>query len=714
DIHLGLLRVQDEVEKKMHEQGLTLDMIFNQAPIGIAVSYSKDTVSLNSNKYLNINPTFERITGRTKEELIDLGWAAITHPDDLEKALNNYKKLKSGEINGYSMDKRFVRPDGSNIWVHITVVPLKLTEEHEYNHIALVQDITERKTIEQALIESERSKSILLSNLPGLAYRCKYDREWTMQFVSSGCYDLTGYVAENLINNRNLSFSDLISPEYREHLWNEWKRVLTRHRPFRYEYEITTAGGERKWVLEIGQGIFNDKGEVEALEGIIIDISDRKRMENILTYNSEHDELTGLYNRRYLESVFKNDIKTQTTGKRALISLNLSDMHSLSITYGFQYSQDLIKRIAKELERHCGDRCMLFYTYEYRFVIYYKNYKDKQDLSDFCKKISNTLDSLLTSERISMGIGVLEIDKEIKYDFEELLKNLLIASEEALNPGGDENNIYFYNKELEERKIRREILRRELSEVSAGENSERLFLQYQPILDLHKNRICEFEALARFNSDKLGRVPPLEFIPIAEETKHIISIGNYIINQAFDFIIKLKHIGYDDVSIAINISAIQLLNKDFVENLIDIIKKKNVNPEYINIELTESVFSSRHDEINKILRKLSSYGIKSSIDDFGTGYSSLSRERDLEVDYLKIDKSFIDKLLFLNPEETVTGDIISMAHRMGHQVVAEGVEQEKQMQYLKAHGCDKIQGYLISKPLDEEAAIEFLKTNRFK
>lgn len=117
---------------------------------------------------------------------------------------------------------------------------------------------------------------------------------------------------------------------------------------------------------------------------------------------------------------------------------------------------------------------------------------------------------------------------------------------------------------------------------------------------------------------------------------------------------------------------------------------------------------------NSILGELSDYGIMSSIDDFGTGYSSLSRERDLKVNCLKIDKSFVDKLLFLNPEETITGDIISMAHRLGHCVVAEGVEHEKQMQYLKAHGCEKIQGFLISKPLNEESALEFLKTNKYK
>ena len=154
--------------------------------------------------------------------------------------------------------------------------------------------------LEQQLHESERSKSVLLSHLPGFAYRCNYDRDWTMQYVSAGCYDLTGYPPESLLYNRDLSYNELISPEYHDVLWNEWERVLAAGQPFKYEYEIITAAGEKKWVLEMGQGIYNDAGEVEALEGIVFDISDRKAIEDALKYNYEHDRWTGLHNHDYL------------------------------------------------------------------------------------------------------------------------------------------------------------------------------------------------------------------------------------------------------------------------------------------------------------------------------------------------------------------------------------------------------------------------------
>lgn len=216
-VHIELLKAQRALEQKLHEQGLTFDAIFNQAPIGIAIFYSDQPATLESIRYCRINQMFERITGRTKEELIKLGWAAITHPDDLEEELKSYKKLQSGEISGYSLDKRLIRPDGSIVWVHMIMSKLALSNDQQCSYIYLIQDITERKAMEKALIESERGKAVLLSHLPGLAYQCKYDREWTMQYISDGCKRLTGYTPESLLNNKDLSYNDLIAPEYREH-----------------------------------------------------------------------------------------------------------------------------------------------------------------------------------------------------------------------------------------------------------------------------------------------------------------------------------------------------------------------------------------------------------------------------------------------------------------------------------------------------------------
>lgn len=319
------------------------------------------------------------------------------------------------------------------------------------------------------------------------------------------------------------------------------------------------------------------------------------------------------------------------------------------------------------------------------------------------------LNALLVVDRVPVGLGVLELAVHGTEDAEQILKNLLIASEEALDSSNTANCGCFYNDEMAARVAREETIKREIALLSAQTDSEALILHFQPILNLKTQKICGFEALARLKSEKLGMVPPLEFIPLAEETKHIIPIGDQIIRKACQFIRLLEKNDLHDSSVAINISPIQLLEPNFANKLLAIIESYQVRPEQVVIELTESIFSSRFEEINAILALLNERGIRCSIDDFGTGYSSLSRERELNVSCLKIDKSFIDRLVDANHEETITGDIISMAHRLGHYVIAEGVECEEQLNYLMEHDCDRVQGYFVSKPLEIDKALEFAK-----
>lgn len=708
DMHLKVMK-QKSYEEKLQEQQVLFEALFQQAPIGIAFLYGNETSEANNGFVYRINPVFEFITGRTQAEIIKLGWESITHPDDLEEDLRNFRKLKSGEISGYSMEKRYVKPDGSIVWVHMTTAPLILSNNSSNNHICLVQDITKRKEIEAALQESERSKSVLLSNLPGLAYRCYYDNEWTMQFVSAGCYKLTGYHPESLLYNKDLSFNDLIAPEFHEPLRKEWKRILEKKLPLKYEYEIITASGDRKWVLEMGEGIYDEQGKVEALEGIIIDITDRKKMEDNLKYNNEHDRWTGLYNRNYLENLLSIDLKKMAREKRAVVSINLSAVRLLTTSYGFHYTQELMKKIADALRVHCTDKKLLFNTFENRFSFYVKGYKDKKELTEFCADIVRTLEPILSIERIGGGIGVIELDKDNEQNIDQLLKKVLIASERAIDIYDKDFGICFFDTEMEAKINREEAIKHELGKIAEGDDSNGLFLQFQPILELKSNKICGFEALARLHTCELGLVPPLEFIPIAEKTKLIIGVGEKIFLKALCFINKLKKNGYEDIYVSINISPIQLLRSGFSENLFEMINEMQVNTENIGLEITESVFANDYQEINRIIGRLKNFGLSIAIDDFGTGYSSLSRERELNVNCLKIDKYFVDNLLTIDAQNAITGDIISMAHKLGHCTVAEGVEHEKQMEYLKNNGCDKIQGYFISRPLDEDAAIQFLK-----
>jgi PAS domain S-box-containing protein/diguanylate cyclase (GGDEF)-like protein len=656
---------------------------------------------------------FEKITGRTEEEYSRLGWKAITHPDDVAKDQELYEQLKAGNISSYALEKRYIKPDGSIVWAHNIVAPLEYRKNSIYSHICLVQDITERKLVEDALRESERSKSVLLSNLPGMAYRCNYDRDWTIQFVSDGCFDITGYRPESLCNNKDLSFNDLIAPEYREILWEHWSKVLAKREAFEYEYEIITALGKRKWILEMGQGVFTQSGEVEALEGIIIDITQRKEQEIKLKYASEHDSLTGLFNRRYFEDFLNKETKLfQTNMKKAVLLLNLKKFNNLTLFYGYNYAENITVELARRLSALTGKNCNIFQISMERFAFYIQDYQTNEDLNVFCSKVFKIIEKMQMLNNIGGGIGVYELD-EFSYNAENILRNASIAASHV--NGQQMFESCFFDNELKAQVIRSSEIKDELMIAAFDKTDKSIYLQFQPIIDTKTNQIHGFEALARMNSKKLGMVSPAEFIPIAEEILLIIPIGKKVLYMAADYLKTLEGLGYHDIKVFVNISAIQLHQEEFYDDILQLVQDTKINTKNLGLEITESVFSNDYDFINNKLNKLIKLGIDISIDDFGTGYSSLAREGELNVNCLKIDKSFLDKLLCIDQNQAITGDIISMAHKLGHYVVAEGVEEESQKQYLIEYHCDYIQGYLFSKPLNPEDAIEVLKkTNQQK
>ena len=560
---------------------------------------------------------------------------------------------------------------------------------------------------------SERSKALLFDNLPGMAYRCNYDRDWTMQFVSEGCYALTGYTAESLLQNKGISFNKLIHQRYQEYLWNKWIQILNTRSKLTEEYEIITASGEVKWVYEQGRGVYDDDNNILALEGLVTDITDRKQQEMKLKYINEHDALTGLYNLRYFQEfmIYELNSDMEEIGG-AILLLNLKKFGIINITFGYIFAEKLLKELAVSLSTICTSDCQLFHIDNNSFVFYIRDYKNKEELIAISDSIMHIQKTILATKTISANVGIVEINN-IKYDVDNLLKYASIAAENV------NDNITlgynFFDRKMEDKIIRESDIKNELTSAIMNQDAINLYVQYQPILDLITNRINGFEALARLNSDKLGNVSPVEFIPIAEETQFIVPLGKKIMKLVFTFLSLLERKGYDDIIMSFNVSAIQLLRDDFLSDLIEIIKETKVNSNKLVIEITESVFFDNYKEINQKLEKIKELGIKIAIDDFGTGYSSLARGGELNVNCLKIDKYFIDNLMGEDLKKPITSDIISMAHKLGYYVIAEGVEHEKQKQYLIDHNCDLMQGYFYSRPLSQESAIEILiKTNNYE
>lgn len=709
-VPLVLLNNDQELKRALQSahphNGSILQAFLNQSSFGITIGFDPEPNATSTSIFPMFNQAYLQLTGRTREELLALGWGAITHPEDRDADLVRHRKLQAGEIDSYSVEKRILRPDGTSVWVELTAAPFAQPGQELRKTICLLKDISDRKAIEERLHESERSKAVLLKNLPGLAYRCCFDPSWTMTFVSEGCEKLTGYAPENLLHNAEVAFNDIIAPEYRELLWTKWQEAVEGDGRFQSEYEIITKEGERRWVLEMGQVVYDSSGVVEALEGIIIDITERKESELQLKRVSELDFITGLPNRRALKAVMAQDSLSGEYAQRWVVVLNLRRLNTINAVYGFSFCESLQRRIARRLEAHCTSTRQLYLASYGRFAFYLQEELSQDQVLKFCRELVETLKGIALVSTYGCGIGIRKIEGEDD-DPEILIHNGGLAAENA-----DPSKPFacrFFDQELAKEISRRGEIEDLLLSVALGEKEDALYLEYQPIIEPKTHSIMGFEALARLNGGNLGIIPPGEFIPIAEENQLIVPLGEKIARRAFRFLRGLIERGREEVFLSINVSALQLAQDGYVEEFFALIQEEQVNPSQICIEVTESVFVQNYAAVNEKLITLREAGITVAIDDFGTGYSSLARERELSVNCIKIHKSFIDRVAVVREDQVVAADIISMAHRLGHRVVAEGVEHSVQKEYLLRHGCDLMQGFLFSRPVPDEKALSLLE-----
>lgn len=287
------------------------------------------------------------------------------------------------------------------------------------------------------LLSHERSRTVFFDSLPGMAYRCRFDRAWTMEFVSGGCYELTGYKPKDIINNRLVSFNDIIAEQYRELLWNQWIHVLNRKEQFKHEYEIVTASGARKWVLEVAQGVFDRNGNVEALEGIIIDITETKQNQMQIDYINNHDMMTGLYNRKYFEKSIMALDREQYYPLSIIVG-DINGVRFLNDAYGHSEGDAVILDTAGIIRRRCSEKSIVARTGGGEFSILLPNTRIEElqlivnRIGLDCKLHSSSINGSIRSINISMGYAT-KTSKDISIDDVEkeahsyMLKRKLLA-----------------------------------------------------------------------------------------------------------------------------------------------------------------------------------------------------------------------------------------------------------------------------------------------
>ena len=423
-----------------------------------------------------------------------------------------------------------------------------------------------------------------------------------------------------------------------------------------------------------------------------------------------YEERTGLPNENFFREYVKKEIQNHRLQGKDFILLHMENLAMLSHTYGYEYGELLLKEVSARIRTQMGTDQELFFL-------------DGEYLGIFCETLSHednrallrSLQELFSQDfstgderdRLQVKIGIVPDIGQFRSSA-ALLKAAAIAA--GKNAQNDMESISYFDEKMEEHAERERSILRNLRLLLEDKDysRDRLFLHFQPKISLETEEIIGFEALARFRIPVYGMIPPLEFIEIAERNHLIYDLGLLILREACAFLRELDDAGMKKRTVAVNISVLQLLRKEFTAHVEEVLKEYQIDPEMLEFEITESILSDNFDLINLKLRQIRKKGIKVSMDDFGTGFSSLARLRELSIDAVKLDRHFISRIKENEKPSYISIDIISMAHRVGLMVVAEGVETEEQLDFLKKHQCDYAQGYYISMPLEKDKALEML------
>jgi len=444
------------------------------------------------------------------------------------------------------------------------------------------------------------------------------------------------------------------------------------------------------------------------------DITERKIAEDRVQFLAYYDALTGLPNRTLLEDRISKALASARRRKEsvAVLFLDLDRFKIINDTLGHSIGDVLLQEVAARLKGWAREQDTVARVGGDEFVVLLTSIAQASDAAVAAQRVVEAIVAEFSLKgnpiNVTCSVGI-SMFPENGVDGETLIKNADAAMYCAKQKGP--NNIQFFTKDMNDQMVER--LKLESGLRLALERQE-LFLVYQPQMDIATGEIVGVEALLRWQNPELGLVPPDRFIRIAENTGLIVPIGEWVLKTACSQARKWQDEGLPEVQIAVNVSAVQFRQDGFRDHIRSVLHETGLASQYLELELTESLLLSNADVMFSVLRELKEMGLSLAIDDFGTGYSSLSYLRQFPVSKLKIDRSFVQDVA-INPDDAaITAAIIGMAKNLNLRVIAEGVENEAQLSFLRAHQCDEIQGYYFSRPLSADKVAEMLRGNKIE
>lgn len=593
--------------------------------------------------------------------------------------------------------------DGTRKTIYNSAMPIKDEMDNIIGAIVVNEDITEKRRAEEKLLLASK---VIENTSEGMMVT---DPEGVIQMVNPAFTSITQYTPKEAIGQTpRILRSDRHDQDFYRDMW----RVLITTGRWEGEIWNRRKNGEAypEWLTI--SAVKGGQGETTNYVALFHDMTERKQSEEEIRYHAYHDALTGLPNRQ----VFRDrlDMAMARAGrnheKLAVFFVDLDNFKNINDGMGHAVGDLFLQGVATRLVGALREEDTVSRFGGDEFTIIVEDIKEEYGVDHVAKKIFEALavpfkleghDLYITA---SIGISIFPDDGE---DGEALMQNADAAMYRAKERG--KNNYMLYTPEMNVRLFERLALE---SSLRKAIEREEFLLYYQPKISLATGKIVGMEALVRWNHPDLGLVPPVHFIPLAEETGLIIPIGEWVLDTALSQLKKWHDAGYDKLSMAINLSARQFAQDNLDVIVEEALRKNGAPPRSLEVEVTESMVMTDIENTVNTLRSLGLMGVRISIDDFGTGYSSLSYIKKFLIDSLKIDRSFVLDLSRDPDDASIVTAIISMAKGLGLKVVAEGVESEEQLEFLRERGCDEAQGYYFSPPVPEDKFRKLLEKER--
>lgn len=561
--------------------------------------------------------------------------------------------------------------------------------------IGTIHDITENRKMERKLEESQAQVLNVYNNLEAGIWSFNPITKKFL-FFSKGMEKISGYSYEMFEKKNNLWHS-IIHPEDYQEFQRQQKSMINGEKTHSM-YRIIHSDGDIRWVMNRSIPVVDADQNPIRIDGVITDITEQKKAEEKIKYIATHDQLTNLSNRVAFDKSLKKLLhKCKNNNEQlAILYLNIDLFKQINDTLGHAIGDELIKQISSRLLK-VSIQERLFRMGGDEFSLILPGVSNDDTPIKVAKAITRALEPIFMVKgyelhiTTSIGISISPISGD---DEQTLLKSATTALSRAKQLG--RNTIQIHNKLMNVEAYKRFELERDMRKALINNEFE---VYFQPRVCSQTMQLVSAEALIRWIHPNWGLVNPGEFIPLAEETGFIHEIGDFVLYQVCR---KLKEWQLQNIEvkpISVNVSAKSFLKNDLVSKIRTIISNEGINADLIELEITESSFLHNMDQVMAIISELKQLGVKVALDDFGTGFSSLTHLRNLNIDTIKIDRSFIQNITELQQDETITSCIIQLGQGLNMTVVAEGVETVEQLTLLQQKGCNQIQGFLFSKPV---------------